>query len=352
MVILKNIVTKKELKLSDAVAREVFGIDGPKHEHLLCLPARNIAPMPERSVKIIHENRAKKKKIGGICIVRMGGIGDLVILSSSIVKLKKKYPNERITLATLAKYLFMKDLAGIDLCIDVDDLHKYSFDKVIDLRHAVEPPGIGPGSLLWRKYISVDRSDCFDFLCGVNSSRKYFNVPLDRHVKKFLFSGQKRPFIGFCPTAKSTARVIPPEYVEPTIKMLSKRGTVILFGQTEHWNRGLKGIGGCVNILDATTERELASVCARMDVIISPDTGVLHIAGALKKKAVGLFGPINPQTRISYYKNTVAIFPVGELPCIPCHDVPGACDHDRPGAPCMRLITPGRIDREVRGLLC
>jgi ADP-heptose:LPS heptosyltransferase len=354
VIILRNSTTGKSLKLKDKDAKEVFGIEGQKHAHLICLPARNvITTLGDKNIQIVQQRR-RTKKIGGTCVVRMGGIGDLIILSSSLVKMKMKNPESPLTLATLEKYVpIMKGLKGIDLCIPIDDISKYSFDRMIDLRWAVEPSNIGPGSLSWRQYVCNDRSDNFDKLCGVVSRRKYFNVP----VNKLLFTDKiKGVKIGFCPVNGSIVRSMPPDYVEPTIKLLLAEtgGTVVLVGKTEAWSRDLLQIKGerIRNLIDKTSEEEMIAICSRMDLIIAPDTGILHIAGALKKKAIGLFGPINPDTRIAYYKTVVALGPYEEMQCIPCHDVPGACDCGKPGgAPCMRLITPERIAMTAKAVL-
>lgn len=358
MFILRNQATGKDLKLKDSVAREVFGLDQQKHAYLLCLPATHIVQTKAgRNIQVAHE-RKRRKKICGTCVVRMGGLGDLIMLSSSLVKLKIKNPEKPLTLATVDKYVpVMEGLKGVDHCISIDNMDKYSFDRIIDLRYAVEPSNIGPGSLPWRKYVCNDRSDNFAELCGVNSNRHYHNIPVDSETKElFPLRKYKRPFIGFCPTTASIFRVVPHDYVIPVIRLIEKEvgGTIVLMGKTEEWNRHLKGIyyrDNVYNTLDSLNEKELIGACASMDVIISPDTGVLHIAGALKKKAIGLFGNINPATRVSYYKTVKAIYPKGKLPCIPCHDVPGACDCDKPGAPCMRLITPRKIVNAVKEIL-
>jgi len=349
MIILRNEVTGKNLKLTDSVAKGVFGITGQDNAYLLCLPARHIFPAKgAQNVQVVKE-RKRRKKIGGACVVRMGGLGDLIMLSSSLAKMKKKNPDSPLTLATIPRYVpIMKDLKGVDLCIPIEDMSKYSFDKVLDLRYAVEPSNIGPGSLSWRKYVQNDRSDNFDELCGVNSRGKYFNVPVDKEIRKTIIKRKivkGKIKIGLCPTTASPVRVIPPEYVAPLTRMLEGLGHVHLIGKTEEWNSDLSKIsGGCVvNLLDRTDDKELIAACSMMDLIISPDTGVLHIAGALKKKAIGLFANINPDTRIKYYKNMTSIYPVCEMACVPCHDVPGACDCETPGAPCMRWITPERI---------
>lgn len=355
MIILRNETTGKTLKLKDKDAKEVFGIEGQKHAHLICLPARNvITTLGDKNIQIVQQRR-RTKKIGGTCVVRMGGIGDLIILSSSLVKMKMKNPESPLTLATLEKYVpIMKGLKGIDLCIPIDDISKYSFDKMIDLRWAVEPSNIGPGSLSWRRYVGNDRSDNFDMLCGVSARGKYFNIPVDKSLCANLkaIKGLK---IGLCPVNGSPVRSMPPEYVSDTINLLLAKtpATVVLIGKTEDWSRSLLKIKGerILNLIDKTTEAEVISICSRMDLIIAPDTGVIHIAGALKKKAIGLFGPIDPDTRIAYYKTVVALGPYEEMQCIPCHDIPGACDCGKPGAPCMRLITPERIAMTAKAVL-
>lgn len=353
MYILHNETTRKELKLSDKVARDVFGLT-EKQSYLLCLPVSHAIPAATgKNIQIRHE-RKRVTKIGGICVIRMGGLGDLIILSSTLVKLKKKYPSMPLTLATTARYVpIMKGLKDVDLCISVDDLEKYSFERRIDLRYAVEPPNIGPGSLSWRRYVSYDRADNFDALCGVGGKRYFFNLPVDRAQCADLHLGQcPKPLIVFCPTTASTVRAVPPDYVAPTVNQLRQKtgGTVILIGRTEAWNKDLNQIQGknIINWLDQTTDAGMIAVCSMADLIISPDTGVLHVAGALKKRGIGLFGNIDPATRISHYKTVTAIYRKGKMPCIPCHDVPGACDATKPGAPCMRLITPDVIVRAAK----
>lgn len=356
MLILQNMTTGKEIKLPAKLAKQIFPFtDGFKT--MVCLPSSKIIHAEGiHNIRITRKENAKR--VGGTCIIRMGGIGDLVILSSSIVKRKKKYPDRKITLATLPQYVpVMKHLKGIDRCINIEDVNKYIFDETIDLLYAVEPNNIGPGSLPWRDYVSNDRSDNFDKLCGVNSTRKYFNVPVDREkVKNFrrMLPDNDYPVIGLNPTSKSPIRVIPPEYVQPLVNSLSKFSNVVLMGKTEGWNQFLADIQGdnILNLLNRTTEADLISVTNLADVVITPDTGALHIAAALKKKVLGLFGNIDPHTRTTYYPTVRTIYPKGKMACIPCWDVPGACScYEKVGADCMRLITPNRIVKAVKEML-
>ena len=50
-----------------------------------------------------------------------------------------------------------------------------------------------------------------------------------------------------------------------------------------------------VNLTGKTNITQLAALYEKMDVVISGDSGPLHIAGAVNTKYVGIFGPTNPQ---------------------------------------------------------
>lgn len=357
MIELVNPVTNAKVCLSDEKARRLFNLENGV-SMLVCMPSKVVVSRAGAQTIRVYKKRSRAKRLGGTCVIRMGGLGDLIMLSSTLAKLKKKDPGEPLTLATMQRYIgIMKELNGVDNCIPIDDLDRYRFDRTIDLRFAVEPVNIGPGSLPWRDYVSKDRSENFDQLCGVNSKRRFFNIPVDREARKKFenaLATTKRPLIGLNPSCSSIFRAMPPEYVRPTIERLEGLGaTVVILGKTEEWNRSLARITSknIVNFVNKTSEEELIALCSMMDVIVTPDTGVLHIAGALKRKCVGLFGNIAPHTRISYYPTVKVLYPKDELPCVPCFDVPGACDSRKPGAPCMRLLTPQRIVQAVKEIL-
>ena len=48
------------------------------------------------------------------------------------------------------------------------------------------------------------------------------------------------------------------------------------------------------NKLGKTTLREMAALLQACDVVVSCDTGALHMAIALNRPVVALFGPTNP----------------------------------------------------------
>ena len=61
---------------------------------------------------------------------------------------------------------------------------------------------------------------------------------------------------------------------------------------------------------------ELKALFSRADLVISNDTGPRHIAIALQRKVVTLFGPNDPAWTDTDYENEIQI--VGNVPCTPC----------------------------------
>ncbi|AQT68949.1 ADP-heptose--LPS heptosyltransferase 2 [Anaerohalosphaera lusitana] len=90
---------------------------------------------------------------------------------------------------------------------------------------------------------------------------------------------------------------------------------------------------------------ELKALIARSNVVVTNDTGPRHIAIALKRNVVSLFGPNNPEwTQTGYERETQII---GQAECVPC-DEP-VCK--RPSHECMESITVDQVHSAVKEYL-
>ncbi len=87
---------------------------------------------------------------------------------------------------------------------------------------------------------------------------------------------------------------------------------------------------------------EFAGFLERMDAVVCSDTLAMHLALALKRKTVALFGPTCPQ-EIEMYGRGVWLF--AGATCAPCYKQ--AC----PDPVCMASITPEQVLAAVRSLL-
>lgn len=87
---------------------------------------------------------------------------------------------------------------------------------------------------------------------------------------------------------------------------------------------------------------EFAGLISMLDLVVTSDTLGMHIAIALKKKVVALFGPTCPQ-EIDLYGRGVKLFKGAG--CSPCYKQ--TC----PDPVCMKGITPERVFEEIQKLI-
>ena len=96
--------------------------------------------------------------------------------------------------------------------------------------------------------------------------------------------------------------------------------------------------GGYVDLAGKTTLRELASVLAACDLLVTADTGPMHIAVAVGTPVVALFGATDPARHGPYgARNTVLHDPT------PSAMVPGRRPTDEVGAACMARISVDNV---------
>jgi len=90
---------------------------------------------------------------------------------------------------------------------------------------------------------------------------------------------------------------------------------------------------------------ELKSLFSIADLVISNDTGPRHIAIALHRKVITLFGPNDPAWTDTGYENEIKI--VGSAPCAPC--AKPVCK--KPEHLCMEAVTPEIVCKAAEELL-
>jgi heptosyltransferase-1 len=98
-----------------------------------------------------------------------------------------------------------------------------------------------------------------------------------------------------------------------------------------------------VNLGGQTTLRELACLYNKAAVLITPDSGPMHIAAAVGTPVIALFGPSDPQRTGPYGTGHTVIR--RDLPCSPCFLKKCKTRH------CMREITVEDVFQAVRNKL-
>ena len=64
--------------------------------------------------------------------------------------------------------------------------------------------------------------------------------------------------------------------------------------------------------------REAAALIARLDVLVTPDTGPLHVAAALKTPTIGLFAVASPVNSNPDFDENIHKFIKKPRTCSPC----------------------------------
>ncbi len=112
-----------------------------------------------------------------------------------------------------------------------------------------------------------------------------------------------------------------------------------------------RGFSGRSVACPAFTIEELAAVCERVQVVVSGDTGIMHLAAAQGTPTVGLFGPTAPEQWAPWGPRAILVRQSG-LPCAPCIRnfrglTPGECAHPVKSA-CMLSIQVEEVVQAIR----
>ena len=85
------------------------------------------------------------------------------------------------------------------------------------------------------------------------------------------------------------------------------------------------------------------------DVVVTHDTGPLHLAGLTSAAIVAIFGPTDPRGRLPRRAGTLALWGGEGFACRPCYDGQSyaACHRNS----CMEQVTPTMVLAEIRQIL-
>jgi ADP-heptose:LPS heptosyltransferase len=326
-------------------------------------------------------------QITSLLVIRPGGIGDAVMLIPSIIAFKDKYPDARITV--LAE---KRNGAIFTLCPAIDEILCYDrpsellsailgiYDVVIDTeqwhrlsalvaRIVSAPLKIGFNSnerrRMFNHLVSYSHEDyetvSFIHLLeplgikgGVEKKDLYFLSILDAASGKAANLLEKlydAPFVAVFPGASIPDRRWGADRFRLVAEVLTAFGVkIVVVGGKEDRQQGevIAGGGLGLNLAGLTSLSETAAVIKKSALLLSGDSGVLHIAVGLGVPTVSLFGPGRAKKWAPRGEHHIVINK--ELPCSPCTtfgNTPPCPDNAR----CMRDITVDEVVNAVTMLL-
>jgi len=266
-----------------------------------------------------------------ILVQRMGGLGDILFCTPIIRYLKSLGHNIN----------FFMHLGYWEALVLNEDVNKiYCSEEMLRLNEKLTPIyGVLPELITPEIFASHDKTIVFQGAIEHNKNAEvdhvidayYKWVDLDPEGKpKDLVLNLKeeeienaradlikrgydphKPFVSISPNASMAKnRSWPMQYTRKLMNLLQKDFNMVYIHRDEGW-----------------TMRQMFAVVANMDLVVTVDTGVLHVAGALQRPILTLFGSFNPDLRVRYYKNCEVICKNPEICGKFCFSHGDYCEH-------------------------
>jgi ADP-heptose:LPS heptosyltransferase/2-polyprenyl-3-methyl-5-hydroxy-6-metoxy-1,4-benzoquinol methylase len=326
------------------------------------------------------------KNLDRVLVLRMVGVGDVLMITPVLKALKAAYPGVKIRFATqgIYKSLLLNnpyvDSVHSGLMTQLGR-HEHQFDEVLDFTHSIE----------WNREAEIKNAYEHTLqIAGLSDPRPMPELFLSKAERNWakrtineLPGAHTGPKIGIHWDATAPQRSMPSHLGTWILSALVEKGyKLFLFGKDSGYQTaqavlcpkcGVRaGIsmapnvssmrircGACDHnfplkkdthiqdgmvILDRFSLRQQAAIVEQMDLMVCTDSGFMHIAGALEAPMIALFSSFDANLRIKHFKNTLCL----QQPyrCAPCH-LHGPCPRQAIEnlnyAPCMASFNPDKI---------
>ncbi len=316
-------------------------------------------------------NNSKPKKIKKILIFSTSWLGDAVITIPTIYGIRNLYPDA--WLAILAKDTIADIFKTVEAIDEIITFHKEKgykkaftvlktssmlkikkFDRVFIFPNSLGstltcflagiPERIGFGSngrglfltetvKRDRKILSKHQVHYYKKLLESMGKASFPQLPEikvpEENIKwarEFLFSkrdGSKKFLVGINPgsTNGEAKQWLPERFGELAKKLYkNRRCDIIIFGDTNSSllaGRINKDLGNkAIDVTGKTDILQLTALLKECDLLVTNDTGPMHVACAVKTPVVAVFGSTNPVTTSPLGRDAVVI--KKDMPCSPC----------------------------------
>ena len=329
-----------------------------------------------------------------ILIIHTAFIGDIVLSTPLIKKIKDTYPDSDITYVTTPSgEAILKNNPHLNNIIVYDKrgehkgisgvwqlgkrLRYENFNMVITphryLRSSIlswlsrspirKGYDIASGSCLFTEKIKYDKTKhevekLLSFVAPENKKR--YEIELypgekekmkgDNLWKENLLEDKK--VVVLAPGSKWFTKQWPVEYFNKLAESLKKLSNVrlIVVGGKDEINLPIEK-ENTIDMRGKTSLLELADILSRADVVVTNDSSPIHIASAFKKPRIfALFGPTIEKFGFFPWSLNSKVFQVDGLKCRPC-GIHGGKSCPEKHFKCMRDILPEEVFNEIKEYL-
>jgi heptosyltransferase I len=270
-------------------------------------------------------------------------------IAASLRLMRRQHFDWAIDLQGLARSSLFAWLANAGLTVGLDNLREGSREGARAL-YDITPPR-APAHLH-----AVDRYLAVLPLLGVPVHRDFDWLPRRPDVaasveQKWHAAGSR--WVALLPGGRWDNKRWPVPYFVELVKLMRQTPEVkfvILGNQDEHpLGRTIAAADPerCLNLAGLTSLVEMIEWIRLSGLTITNDTGPMHVAAALGRPVVALFGPTDPRST-GPYGQLGNVLQNSSLPCVPCMNQ--KCFYREPLA-CLHSITPQAVFQKAREIL-
>ena len=225
----------------------------------------------------------------------------------------KQWKRRPVSLSTLRDIKALRrELVGdrYDLCVDMQgSVRSAMVGRMAGAREFVGPaePREAPAAWFYRRKVRVNAAHVIEQGCellgaavGETLKPAKATLPVDPAAEQWcdaLLASSGERFALMAPTAGWGAKEWPPERYGAVAAALGRAGIRTLVNATSTEDavgrRVVEASGGSATLVPCSVG-QMISVVRRAAVVIGGDTGPLHLAAALERPVVGLYGPTDP----------------------------------------------------------
>lgn len=164
----------------------------------------------------------------------------------------------------------------------------------------------------WNKH-EVDRLLSLAEAAGCKEIVNEFNLKPDLSIVDKFKNKFTKNIIGICPQSNWPTKCWPKSRFVKLIEILSKDFRIAVLGEkAEVWEGE-----NVINLTGKTSVKELIALISMLNLMISNDSGLIHIAAAFDIEVIVIFGPTVPGMGFTPYGDKHRIIDV-PLKCRPC----------------------------------
>ncbi len=255
-------------------------------------------------------------EVKSILVVMTQGLGDHLLILPLLRTLRKRYPSAKIGVLCRKEYSVFYDM--VDEVIGIGEWSTSSYELVINLNPSNEK--LEKVISLFNPKIKVGLKEPNDFgydfpvedylvsravhyinflkIVGISKFDMDFKIDLKKEsLEKFNIDESKK-IICLCIGSSDPRKCWSPKKYADLIGYLQDY-RVVLLGKNIFSDEGkigdtLSKTPNVTDLINKTTVAEAGQILNTSDLVISNDNGLMHLAAALDKKIIALFGPTNP----------------------------------------------------------